>query len=159
MKENSGKRIGHDGRKYALRAGLARCAGRRPAEGGAAAERGRTWRLAGAGASGCDRSGKPFTMANGIANVRRLSPALAHSPAPHCASFLFPSARRGVKSALLDSSCCGGKKEKSKKRGEKESHLFLSSAQRESKGPRRLWNSTETLPFTANHMDGRTPCG
>lgn len=68
---------------------------RRLAEGGAAAERGRTWRLAGAGASGCDRSGKVFTMANGIANVRRSSPSLAHSPAPHSAPFLFPSCKAG----------------------------------------------------------------
>ena len=111
--------------------------------------------------SGVTESGKAFTMANGIANVRRSSPSpsLAHSPAPHSAPFLFPSARRGVKSALFGLSCCGGKKEESKKRGEKESHLFLSSAQRESKDPRRLWNSTETLPLTASHMGRRTTCG
>lgn len=127
MKEHSGKRIGQDGRKCAHRAGLARCVGRRLAEGGAAAERGRAWRLAGAGASGCDRIGKAFTLSDGIANVRRPSPLLAHSPVPHSASFLFPSARRGVKSALFGSSCCGGKKEESKKRGEIPSHLFLSS--------------------------------
>ena len=98
-------------------------------------------------------------LSGGIANVRRPSPLLAHSPVPHSASFLFPSARRGVKSALFGSSCCGGKKEESKKRGEIPSHLFLSSAQRESKVLRRLWNSTGTLPFTANHMGGRTLCG
>lgn len=109
--------------------------------------------------SGVTESGKAFTLSDGIANVRRPSPLLAHSPVPHSASFLFPSARRGVKSALFGSSCCGGKKEESKKRGEIPSHLFLSSAQRESKVLRRLWNSTGTLPFTANHMGGRTLCG
>lgn len=93
---------------------------------------------------GVTESAKPLRCRTGIANVRRPSPLLAHSPVPHSASFLFPSARRGVKSALFGSSCCGGKKEESKKRGEIPSHLFLSSAQRESKVLRRLWNSTGT---------------
>lgn len=113
MKDNSGKRIGQDGRKCALRVGRARCVGWPKAV-----------RLLNEGAldglqaqvlSGVTESGKAFTLSDGIANVRRPSPALAHRPAPHSTAFLFPSARRGVKSALLDSSCCGGKKEESKK--------------------------------------------
>lgn len=159
MKEHSGKRIGQDGRK---------CAHRPVSPDASAVGWPKAVRLLNEGAlgglqaqalPGVTESGKAFTLSDGIANVRRPSPLLAHSPVPHSASFLFPSARRGVKSALFGSSCCGGKKEESKKRGEIPSHLFLSSAQRESKVLRRLWNSTGTLPFTANHMGGRTLCG
>lgn len=157
MKEHSGKRIGQDGRKCAHRAGLARCVGWPKAV--RLLNEGVLDGLQAQALSGVTESGKAFTLSDGIANVRRPLPSLVHSTAPHSTAFLFPSARRGVKSALFGLSCCGGKKEESKKRGEKESHLFLSSAQRESKGPRRLWNSTGTLPFTANHMGGRTLCG
>ena len=44
---------------------------------------------------GVTESGKVFTMANGIANVRRPSPSLAHSTAPHSTVFLFPSCKAG----------------------------------------------------------------
>ena len=113
MKEHSGKRIGQDGRKYALRAGLARCVGWPKAV--RLLNEGALGGLQAQALSGVTESGKAFTLSDGIANVRRPSPLLAHSPVPHSASFLFPSARRGVKSALFGSSCCGGKKEESKK--------------------------------------------
>ena len=45
--------------------------------------------------SGVTESGKAFTLSDGIANVRRPSPALAHNPAPHSTAFLFPSCKAG----------------------------------------------------------------
>jgi len=108
---------------------------------------------------GVTESGKALTLSDGIANVRRSSPSLAHSPAPHSAPFLFPSCKAGREIGAFGLVVLRRQERGKQKRGEIPSHLFLSSAQRESKGPRRLWNSTETLPFTANHMDGRTPCG
>ena len=84
MKEHSGKRIGQDGRKCAHRAGLARCVGRRLAEGGAAAERGRAWRLGGEGASGCDRIGQSLYV---VGRHRQRPPAVAVARAQPRAAF------------------------------------------------------------------------
>lgn len=93
MKEHSGKRIGQDGRKYALRAGLARCVGWPKAV--RLLNEGALGGLQAQALSGVTESGKAFTLSDGIANVRRPSPLLAHSPVPHSTAFLFPSCKAG----------------------------------------------------------------
>lgn len=68
---------------------------RRLAEGGAAAERGRTWRLGGAGASGCDRIGQSLNV---VGRHRQRPPVVAVARAqPRAAfrAFSFPVLQGG----------------------------------------------------------------